>query len=371
MAVSDLSTRISKCTRAFLITDTHIGVRNSASEWLEITREYFKNFFIPLLKREKRAGDFLIHCGDVFDSRHSLNLFAMNLAIEIFEEISSILPVVIILGNHDIAKKNSNDVHSVKVLKWIPNIQVLEEPRVIEISGKKFLFMPWRANHHEELECVKNNPADFLFCHTDVQGLKFNKNTVIDEGIELSQLSSFRKVYAGHIHYAQCKNNFRMLGCPYPMTRSDINNEKGVWCFDILKEEEIYYPNTISPKFVRIIFEKVLEMQEEEARELFRNNFVDVLVDPKWSLNFPFGSFSDDMKGYRRLDFVPRLSTIEDEDGKLLESADSDMEKIDIIELSQRIIQSTQHSDHIKDRLTSTIKTLYERVQKTQEEKED
>ena len=141
--------------------------------------------------------------------------------------------------------------------------------------------------------------------------------------------------------------------------------------FKVESEEELYYPNTVSPKFIRILFEKVLEMEETEAKEFFRNNFVDILVDPKWSLNFPFSTFADDMKGYRKLDFVPRMSNIEDEDGMLLESEDTDMERIDIIELSQKLIYNTQHSDNLKEKLLTTIKSLYERVQKSQNEKED
>jgi hypothetical protein len=362
---------LSSYKRAWMITDTHLGVRNSSVEWLDIMKEYFYDFFIPLLKREKREGDFLIHVGDVFDSRHSLNLLVMNEGMNIFEEISKIMPIVIILGNHDIYKKNSNEVNSVKVLKWIPNIRVLEEPEVITVSEKKLLFMPWRANHEEELACISNNQADFLFCHTDVQGLKFNRNTTINEGLELGKLKSFRKIYAGHIHFAQQKGNFRMLGCPYPMTRSDINNEKGIWCLDIIEETETYYPNTVSPKFMRMTFERVLEMDEEEAKTTFKNNFVDILVDPKWSLNFPFSLFSEDMKGYRRLDFIPRISAIEDEDGALIDSENTHLEKIDIVELSSRIIYNTQHTDTVKEKLLGTIKHLFEKVQRAQDEKEE
>ena len=362
---------LSKHKRAWMITDTHLGVRNSSIEWLEIMKEYFREFFIPLLKKEKKEGDFLIHVGDVFDSRNALNLLVMNEGIGIFEEIAKIMPVVIILGNHDIYRKNSNEVNSVKILKWIPNIRVLEEPEVIQVSGKKLLFMPWRANHEEEMNCITANPADFLFCHTDVQGLRFNRSTVIEEGLDLSKLKTFRKIYAGHIHYAQSKGNFRMLGCPYPMTRSDVNNEKGIWCFDIVEEKETYYPNTVSPKFVRITFEKVLEMDEREAKEYFRNNFVDVLVDPKWTLNFPFSTFSEEMEGYRKLEFVPRVSNMEDEEGAIMESTEASLDKFDILELSKRVIYNTQHSDTVKEKLFATVKHLYDKVQKSQEENED
>ena len=359
---------LSKYKRSWILADTHLGVRNSSIEWLEIMKEYFHDFFIPLLKREKKDGDFLIHLGDVFDSRHSLNLLIMNEGISIFEEISKIMPIVIILGNHDCYKKMSNDVNSVKILKWIPNIMVLEEPEILNISNKKLLFMPWRSDHHEESECIKNNPADYLFCHTDVQGLKFNKNTTIESGIELKDLKAFRKIYSGHIHYSQKKGNFRMVGCPYPMTRSDINNDKGIWCFNIETEEEIFYPNTVSPKFIRILFERILEMEVEDARLLFKNNFVDILVDPKWSLNFPFSAFIDEMKGYRRLDFIPRINETENDEGDIIDENNSEIEKIDILELSNRVINNTQHSDNIKEKLIQTMKLLYDKVQKSQTE---
>jgi len=354
-----------------MITDTHLGVRNNSSEWLDIMREYFHDFFIPLLKREKKDGDFLVHLGDVFDSRHSLNLLVMNEGISIFEEISKIMPIVIILGNHDIYRKNSNEVNSVKILKWIPNIKVLEEPEVIKVAGKRLLMMPWRAGHQEELECIRTNPADFMFCHTEMQGLKFNKSTTIETGLDMKEVEAFRKVYAGHIHFAQKRGNFRMLGCPYPMTRSDVNNEKGIWCLDIVNEEELYFPNNSSPQFVKMVFERVLEMEEDEAKKAFDNNFVDILVDPKWSLNFPFSSFSDDVKGYRRLDFIPRMTNVEDEDGVLIEDENAEMEKIDILELSKKLVYNTNHTDKVKEKLIQTIKTLYDRVQKTQEEKQE
>jgi hypothetical protein len=112
-------------------------------------------------------------------------------------------------------------------------------------------------------------------------------------------------------------------------------------------------------------------MEEDEAKSYFKNNFVDILVDPKWSLNFPFSSFAEDMKGYRRLDFVPRISNVEDEDGVLIETDSTELEKIDVIELSKRLIYNTGHSDKVKERLVGTIKTLYDRVQKTQAEREE
>lgn len=362
--MADIRSQISSSKRIWMITDTHLGVRNGSVEWLEIMKEYFYEFFIPLLERESKPGDMLVHVGDVFDSRHSLNLLVMNEGMEIFEKISRIMPIAIILGNHDIYRKLTNDVNSVKILKWIPNILVLEEPEVIRISGKRVLFMPWRSSVEEERKCVESNPADILFCHTDVKGLRFNRNTVIEEGMDLKAVSSFSRVYAGHIHYSQHKGNFRMLGCPYPMTRSDVGNPKGIWMLDLESDKETFFENTHSPKFIRVSFEKILDMEEEEVIGMFRNNFVDVMIDPKWTLSFPFSVFTEDMKGYRKLEFIPRMNSEEEEDVQEGEGGG----KIDILEIAAKVVESTSHSDTLKGKLMSTIRNLYERVQKAQEE---
>ena len=116
-------------------------------------------------------------------------------------------------------------------------------------------------------------------------------------------------------------------------------------------------------------FEKVLDMHEDDVKKHFNNNFVDIIVDTKWSLNFPFSTFSEDMSGYRKLDFLPRLTNVEDEDGSIIENVSTDIEQIDILELSSKVVYNTQHSDVIKEKLVSTIRTLYEKVQKNQNEK--
>lgn len=288
----------------------------------------------------------------------------MNETITIFEEIAKIMPVIIILGNHDIWKKSSNDVNSLKTMKWIPNIFIFEEPEVIQTGSKKLLLMPWRNGIEEEQACIDNHNADYLFCHTDVSGLKFNKHTEVEHGIDMNKLKKFKKVYSGHIHYAQGKSNFRMLGCPYPMTRSDNGNPKSVWLLDIESGTETQFENTRSPRFVRILFDKMIEMSLDQVNALFENNFVDIMVDPKWSLSFPFGSLTEDLTTYRRLDIIPRANS-EEAGG---DYSHEDLEKIDIINISKRVIEKSSHSDAIKEKLMSVIKKLHEKAIKIQKE---
>ena len=235
-----------KAKRVWFITDTHLGVRNSSNEWIDIIDSYFHNFFFPLVKENYRPGDVLIHLGDWYDSRQSVNLRVLNLGVQIAEEMSKMFPdgIWILIGNHDIFGKNSNDVNSLKSIKWIPSVTVCEEPVSLELGDKSFFMMPWRKDSQTEEECLDEAPYhDYLCCHSDIRGLKFNRFVNIDHGSDSNKFRKFGKVYSGHIHYAQESGNIKMLGSPYELTRSDMDNPKGITLLDLETGEEKFFKN--------------------------------------------------------------------------------------------------------------------------------
>ena len=56
-------------SKIYLIGDTHIGLGypNNVDKWYKVHKEYFDKFLIPLLKKEIRPGDIIVHLGDLFD----------------------------------------------------------------------------------------------------------------------------------------------------------------------------------------------------------------------------------------------------------------------------------------------------------------
>ena len=352
------------------VSDTHFGIRSNSLEWMDIHREYFMNFFIPLIKKNYRKGDAIIHTGDVFDSRQSLNLKVMNMGMEIFEELAKIMPVFVICGNHDIYYKKSNEVNSVKIFNWLDNVHVYEEPVMLELNkGKtKALLMPWCDTHEEEQEIIDANPADYLFCHTDMRGLKFNSRVEVDEGLESESFSGFKKVFSGHIHYAQKNKNIRMVGSPYQLTRSDIGNVKHVWFLDFTDDSEEGVVNDYSPQFMRIKLEKALEMRIEDLKRIIDNNFVDIMVNSSWSSSFPFNSFLELFAdvNYRKFSFV--ITTMGEGDELDLEN-DAMRESVDLQELINIYIDNMQYKDAVKTKLKESARNLYQRcIRSTEDE---
>ena len=356
--------------RIWLITDTHFGVRSNSREWMDIIDDFFKNEFIPTLRKNYRPGDIVIHCGDVFDSRQSINLYVMNKALDIFEEIAAIAPIYAIVGNHDIFMKYSNEINSLKVFKHMNNVSIFENPQVIQTPTKRLLLMPWEEDHKAFHEIISSPQykADILFCHTDIKGMSFNKFVKIEEGCEPIDFGDYERVYSGHIHYAQSFKNIRMLGTPYELTRSDSGNQKGFWMLDIEKDEEVFYPNTRSPKFLRYRLEFILEQTMEWLVDAFKNNFVDITVTPEWSLKFPFSTLAEKVPGFRKINpiiMTDQDSLTEGEDGQIIEQTS----EINLISLIDEYIDSLPYTENVKEGIKKISHKYYQETIKDLEEK--
>ena len=89
--------------KIYMLTDTHFGIYlNNLDKWQNMMEDTFYSFVIPYLKKNVKEGDILIHLGDLFDNRNSLPIITINKVEKILTEISKILPVHIMVGNHDL-----------------------------------------------------------------------------------------------------------------------------------------------------------------------------------------------------------------------------------------------------------------------------
>ena len=351
-----------------IITDTHIGVRSNSLEWLKIMEDFFYDWYIPYLRKNVEPNDILVHCGDLCDSRQSINLLVLNKVIDIFQEISTILPVYIILGNHDIYHKSTNDIHSLRILNHINNITVIQEPEIITLDNGKTLFMlPWRANHEVERDTVLNNTSDYLFCHLDINGFKFNSlSNAINDTNDISLFDRYLKVFNGHIHYRQSKKNVNLLGCPYQLTRGDSGNSKGVYLFDPNSNDLKFIENTYSPRFLKFKLSLLLEKTLGEFQGLTKNNFVDIIVTTEQSTSIPLNQLIELSKEHRQLNII--LDNTDTDIDVTNITSESELINFDIIDFSNRYVDNLDFSDKMKNLLKQKVQYLYNKVVNVEEE---
>ena len=236
-----------------MITDTHFGVYlNNLDKWANMMESTFYNFVIPFLKKNVKEGDILIHLGDLFDNRTSLPIIIINKVEKILKEISEILPTHIMVGNHDLYNKGSNSVNSVRLYGYINNITVYEKTTLLEFGGKRLVLMPWVEKRLDMIKEIDDNPGDYLFCHSDLNGCKMHLNSVAHRNADMIDIQCFSKysqVFSGHIHILQTNGNYRFIGSLWQMDRNDMNDQKGITILDISTGKIDFEPNTYSPVF--------------------------------------------------------------------------------------------------------------------------
>jgi calcineurin-like phosphoesterase family protein len=276
-------------SRIFLIGDSHVGLGypNSVDKWFKIHEQYFSQFLLPLLKKEVREDDIIIHLGDFFDNRNILPINILNFGMKVIEDISKIAPLHILVGNHDCWHKSSSEINTLRPFKYIPNVQIYEETTKVDFNGKKLLLMPFLEKKRDQIKFInENKDCHFLFCHSDLNGAKMHLTSVAhknNDKIDVEEFNNFIKVYSGHLHIRQNNKNFTFVGSTFEMDRNDLGNQKGIYILDTNDNSEEFIANDISPKF-----KKVWVKNEEDILTLdtiSTKDFIDLKISNSLLIN--------------------------------------------------------------------------------------
>lgn len=295
--------------KIWMTADTHFGMRGDDEEYLNDYVGYFEDALIPMMEHEVGKDDIFVHCGDVFDNRSSVGLNTLTRVIGLFEKLSGVFgEIKIVIGNHDIYKKSSNDITSVNMLKHIPNVRLYYKPEVETLCGKKCLFNPWIESLEKEKELLDSVDVDYIFGHLMIGGSQTSNRAGIKVDIESGiKVSDFKRaqVYAGHIHIRQNNRNVHYLGNPYQKDRGDLGNSKGISVLDIETGKVRFIENKVSPKFVKENIYDILDYTVEELKRRWHNNRVDLHVNGNDITRCNFDGLRECLRDeYRCLDTV-------------------------------------------------------------------
>jgi len=266
--------------RVAVITDTHWGSRKGSKLFHDYFEQFYKNIFFPTL--EQQGITTVIHMGDAFDSRKSIDYQSLEWAKRVVFEPLKNYHVHLITGNHDVYFKNSNKVNSPELLlKDYKNIKTYSEPTEVNIDGLNILLLPWinSENQDKSFKLIKNTKTNVVMGHLELQGFRVNKNLVMDEhGLEANLFKNFKKVFSGHYHTRSDNGTVFYLGNPYEMYWTDVNDTRGFTIFDTETLEHFHIDNPYK-MFYNIYYEDT-NYQTFDTRE-YENKIVKVVVRKK------------------------------------------------------------------------------------------
>lgn len=282
--------------KTLVITDLHIGLKKANQSRLSIVVKVFKSF-LKTIKEENIKN--VICCGDIFHSRVSLDLQALNVGIKLLAALAEKCECWLILGNHDLYYKNTGSVNSTNVFKHIKNVHIVESTTEVELNGQRALLVPWLGSFSD---CDKG-VYDLMFGHFDVNGQYLiasyieehasekktadqavqeliNNDSLLNEASDVKNIQleftsikdknlksddlvgdfveyakPYGVIYAGHIHshkeFVSRKREFVFIGSPYQQNFGEIGCLNGYYVLDE-KNKRKFVETTGVPKHVRL-----------------------------------------------------------------------------------------------------------------------
>ncbi len=218
-----------------ILGDTHFGARGDSLDF----HRYFEKFYNEVLFPYLKANDIevIFQLGDLFDRRKYINFNSLHLCRQYFFDRCEILGIKVhtLLGNHDIAYKNTLKVNSTGLLlNEYNNVEYYDSFETVNFDGLNIDIVPWLCDENEVkiFEQMKESKSQICFGHFDIAGFQMERGILSDTGVDKKVFSRYDIVLSGHFHHKSTDGQITYTGTPYEMTWSDYNDTKGFHIFD-------------------------------------------------------------------------------------------------------------------------------------------
>jgi DNA repair exonuclease SbcCD nuclease subunit len=274
-----------------LITDTHFGARNDNIDFLNYFERFYNEIFFPTLISERI--DTIIHLGDIVDRRKYISYITLRRMKDMFIDKCNEhgISLHVLIGNHDVPYKNTNDVNSMNELFNGSHVNYYSEPTTVDFGGQPILLMPWinAQNYDTAVSTMDDTPAQVMMSHLEVCGAFMDRGTKSEHGMDVDTFKRFETVYSGHFHHKNKIGNVQYLGAPYEMTWIDYQDTKGFHIYDTETREVEFVRNPYSI-FHKIFYndadKTVKELVDDVDVDIYANVYVKVIKincdNPYW-----------------------------------------------------------------------------------------
>ena len=340
-----------------LITDLHFGGRSDSLTFDAFFEKFYAEKFFPIL--DERKIETVVCLGDTFDRRKYINFNSLqNCKRYFFDELEKRdISVFMIVGNHDVTFKNTNNVNSPELLlKEYNNITTYISPETINIGGRDILMLPWICtdNYEESIKHIEETTAKVCFGHLELEGFQMWKGQENKEGFDPKLFRNFDLVCSGHFHHRHTKGNITYLGNPYEMFWNDFEDQRGF---------HIFHTETLELEFIKnpfTMFEKVYydDTQTTPNVDNYKDKVVKLIVVNK-NDHTAYDKFLDKLYKVNPIE-VKIVEDFSEFESDLLD--DEDVDLTDTLTLVSQYVDALE-TDVDKERLKTLMKTLYVEAQ--------
>ena len=266
-----------------ILGDTHFGMRGDSLEFHSHYSKFYTNVFFPYLN--DNGINTIFQLGDLFDRRKFINFQSLYLCRNYFFDklLEENIQFHTLLGNHDIAFKNTLRVNSTSLLlNDYNNIHIHDKFKTMDFGGIDIDIVPWICEENEiEIHTnIKDTKSQICFGHFEIDGFEMDRGTVCVGGMNKSVLNNYDIVLSGHFHHKSSDGNIHYVGTPGEMTWADYNDVRGFHIFDTDTRELKFIENSYK-MFHKIFYDDGktdFEFWKNYDYNKYKNTYLKVVV---------------------------------------------------------------------------------------------
>lgn len=259
-----------------IFSDQHFGLKKNCEEQLQNCEQIFDEFAKQM---DSLGVTTVIYMGDFFHSRELISVNTQERARRTLEKFSKNFDAVYMLvGNHDIYYKSTNDINSVEQFNHIPNVTVYTQYQELLFGNKNFALCPWGS-----VPKATTLPIDAAFGHFEFSGAAL-VGAISNGPYTMEDITNEAPlVFSGHWHirkeYTTKTGKVITVGCPMQQNWGDVGNTKGFYVLDTETMEYTFYENTFSPKYIPVRWSNIKKFDTSTIN----NNYIRIIVDADYN----------------------------------------------------------------------------------------
>jgi DNA repair exonuclease SbcCD nuclease subunit len=241
-------------------TDIHFGKKSNSKLHNEDCIRFLKWF----KKNVEEMGDvdYIGFLGDWHENRRAIDIDTLNYSFEGARILDSIgLPVYFVVGNHDLGRRHTRDIHSIIPYSELKNFIIVDEPLVSEDIGDGMLWSPYLFHsEYPDLQKYLNIPV--WAGHFEFQGFVITgqSGTLMNAGPLPTDYQGPRHIFSGHFHKRQAHEQVIYMGNCFPMDFGDAgDNARGMMTYDHEKDEVTFFDWEDCPSYIKTTISALVE----------------------------------------------------------------------------------------------------------------
>lgn len=185
------------------IADIHIRLFKRHQEY----RQVFKKFY-EMLDQRDLSDTAIVIAGDVIHTKTDMSPELVHIVFEFLKELTSRTDVILIAGNHDVSKHNSQRLDALSPIVENLNsdrLHFYKESGIYPFANVEFgvFSIMGSINDYPTIEKLSSNKKKIALCHAPLNNAKTATGHVLSSNLSVNSFVGYDMVLLGDIHAQQ------------------------------------------------------------------------------------------------------------------------------------------------------------------------